>query len=396
MAKPRPKRTPEEEQRRRAYGEVQRAFKRVQLRYSSAVVAQAIKKDRGNVTSILKSHGDISHIKQSLNVYYRETAPKIWHDALKEIWLECGKQSIALSHAFFTSKGTAAYSNELDGAEFKDAEDADEWRPLPEYDFFNNDFTIKTFFGEVEQKDLTDVNDTWARNVDDYLRGSGGDHITGIADTTKDNVMGAIADGVAAGEPTRDIAARVEDQLDTTWPGRASTISRTEMAGATNSASLADAQATVPDLNKTWICSMLPNSRETHIDADGQSVPQSDPFEVGDSELMYPGDPDGDVEEIVNCMCSIGYEPPEDATAAEEGAAPELSDQQTSALADMFDTLASGSGELTHDEAATMSDGIDDILTPEEAAEEATPKPVTGRKPVVPPPEEEPEEVERE
>jgi len=227
MAKPRPKRTPEEEQRRRAYGEVQRAFKRVQLRYSSAVVAQAIKKDRGNVTSILKSHGDISHIKQSLNVYYRETAPKIWHDALKEIWLECGKQSIALSHAFFTSKGTAAYSNELDGAEFKDAEDADEWRPLPEYDFFNNDFTIKTFFGEVEQKDLTDVNDTWARNVDDYLRGSGGDHITGIADTTKDNVMGAIADGTAAGENTRDIAARVEAQLDTTWPGIASTFSRT-------------------------------------------------------------------------------------------------------------------------------------------------------------------------
>ena len=386
------KRSQEDEQKRRAFGTVMRSFKLVQIRQARITVNDAIKKDTDAVRSIIHSHGDLNHIKQGINVHYREVAPKIWKDALRKIWLDTGKETIALTHAYLTGASTAE-QRDFDDVEQKVIEDE---QPMPGYEFFENDFRVNTWFGSVEQKDLSDVNDSWARSVDDYLRGSGGDRITGISDTTKDNIMGSIADGVAAGEPTRDIAARIEGDLDNSWAGRSDTVVRTEVGAACNSASLEDAQATTPDLNKTWICSMLPNSRETHIDADGQSVPQDSAFEVGDEELQFPGDPDGSAEETINCLCSIGYEPPEDATAAEEGAAPELSDQQTSALADMFDTLASGSGELTHDEAATMSDGIDDILTPEEAAEEATPKPVTGRKPVVPPPEEEPEEVERE
>ena len=718
-----PKRTAAQLARLRQFEQMQRAFKRVQIRVNQVTINKAVQKDRANISAILKSHIDIRNIHQELNHYFRTTSPQIWKAALKQVWLDAGAASIELHHAFFTGQSAAATKSYLDEL---DEEPEDEWAPLPQFDFFTK---------------AADPPDSWANSVDDYLRGNGAGRADGISSTTGDQVLNAIADGVAAKEGTADIAARVEDQLDTTWPGRADTIARTETAAATNQASLEDAQSTVPGMQKVWLCSFV-NSREWHEDADQQTCDLSDPFSVMDEDLDYPGDPSGSPENVINCfdgdtgvltdtgfiqikdatfesniatlnpdtfeieymhpkyliqqqyigdliaikskstdilvtpdhripvidryqhyyknedvvmfrtaeslqnqdvfircgarwkgkhsesvqingkeypaklfmefmgwylsegwaqkrsetsyqiyiaqkkgsnhnrirdicttlgfnlhnnntrdwisfydaslgeylsscgkhanekhipyelkqlapellkiflnayiagdgwydttgrrgikttslqmaddlcelilktgkatsfntktettyfknrsdgcittaytikentgqgcyrlrhkslvdydgfvycvtmphnhiiytrrngkcvwlgqcMCSIGYtnaagEEVSEGEAegeAEEGAAPELSDQQTSALADMFDTLASGSGELTHDEAATMSDGIDDILTPEEEAEEATPKPVTGRKPVVPPsapPEEEPEEVERE
>ncbi len=392
MAKPKPKRSPEEEARRRQFNVMQRAFKLMQIRTSKVIIATAIKKDRRNISNILNSHIDITNIRQDLSHYFRSVSPGIWKAALRAVWLSAGQASIELHRNFFVGKGIE-YDSELDIEQkvFLNGEDEDEWAPIPEFNFF--------------ETKAADPSDTWASSVDAYLRGGGSDHISGITDSTKDNVMGAIADGVAAGSPTRDIAASVESQLNTTWPGRAQSIAMTETAAACNQASLETAQATAPQLNKTWTCSFVPRSRETHMDADGQSVPQSEPFQIGDDELMFPCDPDGSVDEIVNCLCSIGYEEAPTETAEgeaqpEEGAAPDLTDQQTSQLADLFDNLASGTGTLSDDERTALAGQINDIISPEEEAEEATPPAGRGRKPVVPPPEEEnveePEEGEEE
>jgi hypothetical protein len=328
---------------------MQRAFKRVQIRVNQVTINKAVKKDRGNIRAILKGHSDTNAIKKELNHYFRTTSPQIWRSALKQVWLDAGAASIELHHAFFTGSTEKSYIDELD------AEPEDEWAPLPAFDFF-----VKA----------ADPTDSWANSVDDYLRGNGAGRADGISSTTGDQVMNSIADGVAAKEGTADIAARVEDQLDTTWPGRAETIARTETAAATNQASLEDAQATVPGLNKTWLCSFV-NSREAHMDADGQSVAQDDPFDVDGEDLDYPADPSGSPENVINCMCSIGYEPPEDATAAEEGEAPELTDEQTSQLADLYDQLASGEGELSSEEAQAMVGGVEDIVGPAEGGEAA-------------------------
>jgi uncharacterized protein with gpF-like domain len=44
-----------------------------------------------------------------------------------------------------------------------------------------------------------------------------------------------------------------------------------------------------------------------HAAADGQIVGMEDPFAVGESFLMYPGDPNAPPEEVVNCRCVLGY-----------------------------------------------------------------------------------------
>jgi len=45
-------------------------------------------------------------------------------------------------------------------------------------------------------------------------------------------------------------------------------------------------------------------TRPTHRTADGQRVPLAAPFQVGGFELMFPGDPAGPPQEVIQCRCS--------------------------------------------------------------------------------------------
>ena len=59
--------------------------------------------------------------------------------------------------------------------------------------------------------------------------------------------------------------------------------------------------------SKGWLCSMLPTSREDHVDADGQEVGIDEDFMIppnGGEAMAYPGDPRGSAGEVINCRCS--------------------------------------------------------------------------------------------
>jgi len=55
---------------------------------------------------------------------------------------------------------------------------------------------------------------------------------------------------------------------------------------------------------KGWLCSMLPNSRPEHVDADGDEVNLDEKFLVGGELLDYPGDPAGSAGNVCNCLCT--------------------------------------------------------------------------------------------
>lgn len=91
---------------------------------------------------------------------------------------------------------------------------------------------------------------------------------------------------------------------------RGETIARTETVQSLNRAqyeAFKQAQdiGAIKKLTKTWDTSGDQRTRETHVEADGQTVDIDEPFIVGGESLMFPGDISmgASAEEIINCRC---------------------------------------------------------------------------------------------
>lgn len=84
-------------------------------------------------------------------------------------------------------------------------------------------------------------------------------------------------------------------------------IARTESHGSSNASTQMAAKTTLLPLKKEWIAAGGERTRETHFDANGQTVDIDQPFSVGSDLLMQPGDSSGSAEEVINCRCAVGY-----------------------------------------------------------------------------------------
>ena len=101
---------------------------------------------------------------------------------------------------------------------------------------------------------------------------------------------------------------------------QAERLVRTEATNAANFATMASAETIFPaeDLQKEWIAATDERTRTTHREANGKVVNQKDTFNVGGSQMLYPGDPRGPAKEVINCRCSVASFPKEDAQATGE------------------------------------------------------------------------------
>jgi len=86
---------------------------------------------------------------------------------------------------------------------------------------------------------------------------------------------------------------------------RSRVIARTETHTASQSASYEAAKATGINVKKRWSAAgqQGDRTRKTHEAADGQTVGIDDFFDVGGEAMLYPGDPDGSAENVINCRC---------------------------------------------------------------------------------------------
>jgi hypothetical protein len=99
----------------------------------------------------------------------------------------------------------------------------------------------------------------------------------------------------------------LRDMIQSAWHEakyyRTERIVVTEVNRASNFGSLEGAKSLGVEMNKVWICSFN-NSRQAHMDADGQAVDLEEAFTVWDESLQYPVDPAGSSENTINCHCS--------------------------------------------------------------------------------------------
>jgi uncharacterized protein with gpF-like domain len=131
--------------------------------------------------------------------------------------------------------------------------------------------------------------------------------IVDIAETTRGQIVRAVARGYADGLGQAGVAGYIRDLIPSFSEARSALIARTETHGAANFGSNAAAKETGLNLRREWISAEDDRTRASHAAANGQIVGMDEPFDIGGASLMYPGDPGGPADEVINCRCAIGF-----------------------------------------------------------------------------------------
>lgn len=132
--------------------------------------------------------------------------------------------------------------------------------------------------------------------------------LRGIGADLWQNTRAQLVVGMANGESIPELAKRVRGEIASSNI-RARTIARTEVVSASNAGALIQMQAMGSDgpAEKEWLATGDSRTRQTHRDASGQHLPLDGRFEVGGSTLLYPGDPAGPPDEVINCRCTLTW-----------------------------------------------------------------------------------------
>jgi uncharacterized protein with gpF-like domain len=113
------------------------------------------------------------------------------------------------------------------------------------------------------------------------------------------------------GESIEWLVQQVQDKGFTDW--RARMIARTESNRAINYGQQIGAEKSKFKLNKEWVAVNDNRTRLSHSDhggLDGTIVGEFEEFKPG---LQFPGDPNADKKETINCRCHLEYHSVRDA-----------------------------------------------------------------------------------
>lgn len=126
-------------------------------------------------------------------------------------------------------------------------------------------------------------------------------------------IRSVMTQGILQGESIDKISKRLAKAVSEKNSYSHIRAARTMTTGAENAGRLDSyerAEEMGIKMGKTWLAVHDEKTRDSHVEIDGESVPVDDPFVLTNSdgstsELMFPGDPDGDAEQVYNCRCTM-------------------------------------------------------------------------------------------
>jgi hypothetical protein len=164
-------------------------------------------------------------------------------------------------------------------------------------------------------------NETWIRNVINYLRLNILDFAAKITSTIREDILKVIEKAVSEGWGIDKIV----DQLKSSGlpRARARVIARTETIRAANVGHSEGAKSFPYEVNKKWSSAKDHRVRHSHRLVNNHVTDEEGTFKVpiykgdkptGQSDLMlYPGDKEAHPSNTINCRCRVIYEPKRDA-----------------------------------------------------------------------------------
>jgi len=171
----------------------------------------------------------------------------------------------------------------------------------------------------IRKKDLE--NDIWMESMEDYVRTDIAERIVLVTDQTKKvtktlvkrYVDQGLTNGMGIGEITKLIKKNLTKEGVNIKTWRAKRIATTEVGAAANYGIHKTAESTGLLLAKVWLLAPpgLAKVKERHsllTDLAKQRPRMDQDFIVDGTPMMYPQDPKGGAQNVINCRCGYAHE----------------------------------------------------------------------------------------
>ena len=238
--------------------------------------------------------------KTEVNKAFKSWLGKIEWDAMTE-----GNYGLLLDEAITEDEMSEAYFNIYYNIGLKHAK-----RVGKEINARLKDFTLVAFLTLFEL------------NIRTFFIQQGLFRITTVRNTFFEGIEDLIKAGLDEGKSMRIVASEIEPLVNnsdfTRW--MAERIARTEATAASNYATIQAGNVAGYKMNKEWISAQdartrrKPKAHYDHYTQNGIVVGIHEPFimrgkGLEQDSLLYPGDPNGQAGNVINCRCTVAVIP---------------------------------------------------------------------------------------
>ena len=124
----------------------------------------------------------------------------------------------------------------------------------------------------------------------------------------RQQIQSVMLQSILQGESIPAIATRLADAVGDGNRKAAIRNARTMTTGAENAGrvdSYKRAEKMGIELKQCWVATLDMRTRHEHRQADGQTVPVGEPFDIDGKKLRFPGDPSAPGYLVYNCRCTL-------------------------------------------------------------------------------------------
>jgi hypothetical protein len=163
--------------------------------------------------------------------------------------------------------------------------------------------------------DLDNLMSIWAKSFAFVGQQVGAQRVTLVSGTAKNTLIAVtqklMSDPAFMNQGEKVKAKMLKTQFNRYSTYQAKRLVRTEATNAANSATIASAQTVFEgkDLIKRWHTIMDGRERDSHNAVNGKEVSNTGKFSVGGQFLKWPGDPEGEASNVINCRCGVSVFP---------------------------------------------------------------------------------------